>query len=210
MQNSGFAGSGVAAARAGRHQRKDHHIRHEAEPEDHLTHLVMAEHGSRHRGHHHAHIGDEIRGEHLMQLEIQDIAVREPHHEQEMAEDRPVPDHLAHRGRIWRRIGAELHDRHKERRKHTGKNRIPVQIIFHHAGMHDDLRKQQHPQKRRADPADIFQKQRIRGEQIAQRRQPQHDTRCGDRNFSEHNTSFLTMMIFSRNKFNTTTGIPRP
>ena len=168
----------VAAAIARRDEGKEDHVRRKAEPENDLPHGVPPEDRRGHGSDDDAHIGDEIGRENVAQREIHHVPPGEPRHQQEMPGHRAEPHRFRREGKGGMDIGAELHDRHEKCGEDTGEDGIAVQIIFHHLRMENDLQEQERSQKDRAETAGIFQQQRPRGEQVAERRQAEHDAGC--------------------------------
>ena len=175
MQNSGHLVLGVAV----RHQHQQRRVAREAEPEDSLAQGLHPEHGRRDRGHHDAHIADEVGGEHLVQLERAEEAHREPHDESQVRHRGRHPERERGAEGQRRQVVGELHKRHEHGAADAGHDGV-MQIVADKLGKHDRLRRQQHDEEQRDGAAEDMDALVGRLQQVAQRREGKGDARRGN------------------------------
>ena len=169
---------------AQRHHHQQHQVADESEPEHRVAERLHAERGGGGGRHDDAHIADEVGGEHLVQLELRDEAGGEPHDEDRVGCHGVAPQHESGQVRERRQVRRDLHEGHEQGGAHAGKDGI-AHVLANVQREQDNLCQQQDDQEKRAHAARHMQRLGMGLQQVAERRQPERDSRGGDGYFPD-------------------------
>ena len=163
---------------AQRHHYEQYGVAGKTKPEEQLAEMLHAEGRRGERRNDDAHVRDEVRGVHVLEVELRDERLGEPRHEHEMRDDGGAPQ--GEGGLVGNAGGEarELHDRHEQRGARARHHRI-AHVLGELVGREGDLRQQQHDEHCRNDATGDVHGFGEGSEQIAERYDAERNARNG-------------------------------